>query len=261
MADEPPNGAGAPTSGEEPAGGTRQGAKEAARRATRASMIEAATRMLLENPGADPLTSLRATDVAARAEPPRTTGAFYNIWPTQADFRSDLLEHVLSLERFQVGERTTAAIAASVVAEPFDLAEVVRLAANLNAEGLRTDPAMRLKQSLWSRYAVDDDVRTGLAGFYTAISQSLCPLYEAVLARSGRRMRPEYDVDVLAVALASLVEGLTLRRAVQPEAVPDDVPPPPGVPLGSAAHDRPWSQFAALAYTILLAMSEPDPSA
>ena len=85
------------------------------------------------------------------------------------------------------------------------------------------------------------------------------PGYEEVLRRAGRRMAPPFTVRTLSLAVGSLFDGLTLRRAVDPDTVPDDLGPPPGVPAASS--DERWDTFSALAHVLLMGMTEPDPTA
>ena len=208
--------------------------------------------MLCEAPAADPIGALKPVEVARRADPPRTSGAFYNIWHTQAEFRRDLLQHVLSVERFEVGGPTVDTVADQVEQADFSLAETVRVAANLNFDGLKDDSSMRLKQALWSRHDCDPQISELIRGLYAGINTMLGPVYEAALTRAGRRMRPPYTIDHLATALAALEEGLHMRWTVQPESVPDDLGPGAGE-LGEGR----WNLFSSVAYLIVTGMSEP----
>ncbi|HEX2806935.1 MAG TPA: TetR family transcriptional regulator C-terminal domain-containing protein [Kineosporiaceae bacterium] len=151
-------------------------------------------------------------------------------------------------------ERTRRVLGESLQRPDLSLADVIRAAANLNFEGLKNEPAMRLQQALWSQHATDPEVRDRVGALYVAISQALVPLYSALLDRSRRRMKPPYDVENLAVVLAALVEGLVVRWSVDPDAVPDDLGPPPGV---EPVEGEPWGTFASITYLIFMAMTEP----
>ena len=245
--------------------------KTAAKQATRAALLQAATELLFEAPSADPIGALRPVDVVRRAVPPRSNGAFYNIWPTQADFRRDLLHHALSAERIEVGDETSNAAVSLLTRPDFSLEETIRVAATLNFEGLKADPALRLKQALWTRHSADPEIRELLAALYDGATAMLVPMYTAALGRAGRRMRGTYTVAQLAVALTGLAEGLHLRWAVQPSAVPDDVGPPPDLERrpDEEVDDRPgdgeagggqWNLFASMAYVVITGMTEPIPS-
>lgn len=234
------------------------GAKQAARDSTRAALLEAATAILLEHPAADVLRTLKPQAVARRAEPPRTTGAFYNIWATQEDFRRDLLGHLLSLERFGADQATIEALGAAVADPDFDLDETSRVAATISFEGNKGDPAFLLQMSLLTQPGPDPEVRAGLRRLYQDLTAAGLEAYTPVLRRAGLRVKEPFTLEHLAVALSALEEGLVLRWSVVPEAVPDEVGPPPGV---AAAPDRPWGLFAALAHVLVTGMTEPDPDA
>jgi BetI-type transcriptional repressor, C-terminal len=234
--------------------GQPRSAKRAAREATEAAMLTAATRMLLESPATDVLATLKPVEIARRSVPPRTTGAFYNIWPTQADFRRAVLDHVLSLDRFPADRATTEQFDALLDRPDLDVEEAVRVTANLAFEGQRTEPAVRLQLALWTQVETDPEVRERLELLYSDISDSLVPRYVRLLERSGRRMSPPFTPETLAVALTALVEGLHLRWAVDPDAVTDDLGTPPGV---TGVEERRWSTFAALVRVLLAGMTEP----
>ncbi len=73
------------------------------------------------------------------------------------------------------------------------------------------------------------------------------PTYAHVFEALGRRMRPEWTVDDLAVSLTALVQGLLMRAVVDPDSVHDSTPD--GV-------ER-WSFFARVALELVFALSEP----
>jgi hypothetical protein len=233
--------------------------KAAAKQATRLALLAAATELLFHSPAPDPIEALRPVEIVRRAEPPRTTGAFYNIWPTHADFRRDLLHHLLRLEQYRhTHDAIVDGLGGTLAEDGQDVAETVRLAANLGFERFAAEPAQRFKQAIWAASGTDPDVRTLIAEIYSSVSDTMIPLYQRLLAATGRQMRAPHTLEELAVVLAALHEGLALRWSVQPEAAPDG--PPPAVARGAGPQpgdDRRWSQFASTAFTLFMAMSEP----
>lgn len=227
-------------------------AKAAARAATRASLLEAATRLILRSPAADPIGALRPVEVVRTAEPPRSNGAFYNIWPTQTDFRQDLLRHLLSVERVEVGGETVDTATALLTSADFDLVEAFRVLGNLNFQGIRDDPSYQLKQALWTRHREDPEIGELLGALYAGVTRMLTPMYAGLLHRSGRRMKDPYTLEHLAVALTALAEGVHTRWAVEPSAAPE-VPPPAAM---AAENDGRWTFFASVGLTTFLAMTE-----
>jgi len=226
--------------------------KAAARAATRLALLESAQRLLLESPAADPVGALKPSQIARGAQPARTTGAFYHIWPTLQAFRDELLEFVLSADRIAVGTPTVDAAVQLAGCGDRSLAEIIRVAGNLNFDGLPDDPGLLLKHALWSRHRTEPRVRELLAGLYDGVREQMTPMYETVLATTGRRMRPPYTLDLLLVVLAALGEGLHLRSSVDPDAVPEF-----GADVDPDGQDRRWTTFAAVAHLVVLGMTEP----
>lgn len=230
--------------------------KRAAREASEAAMLAAATRMLLQGPVTDVLAGLRPVEVARQSDPPRTTGAFYNIWPSQADFRRALLDHLLSPDRLQ-GDRTlTGPMDAAARGPAVDVHETVRVSTNLNFDRLKDDPGFRLQHALWTQAGTDPEVRERLRTFYATLSERLVPRYAVLLQRSGLRLRPPFTEETMAVAIAALMEGLCMRWAIDPGSIPDDLGAPPGAP---SSPDQRWSMFGALVHVLVTGMTEPVP--
>jgi hypothetical protein len=237
----------------------RTGGKlEAARAATTESLLRAGAELLADNPVGDVLSQLKATAIAARAG--RTTGAFFNIWPTQDAYRTALLGWIRQ-ERVHSRRAVEQENAAVLKAQGPDvrLTEIVRGAANANFRALMADPMTRLEIALWafaaSRSDVEDESTAkarGEAGdylraLYDEVDRDLVPTYTYVLDALGRRMRPGWTVDDLAVSLTALVQGLLMRAVVDPDSVPDSPP-------GDAQR---WSFFARVALELVHTMSEP----
>jgi hypothetical protein len=224
-------------------------AKQAARAASEAAMLAAATRMLLESPTTDVLASLKPVEVARRSTPARTTGAFYNIWPTQADFRRALLNHLVSIDRFRFDRRHTEALDALLGEPDADMHEILRVMANAISSELRQDPVIRLHQALRLQARADPEVRSAMGVLYSSFTESFAPRIAVILERSGRRLRQPATPEAVVVAFAALVEGLHLRWLVDPGAVPGAVSLP-----GDPRH---WSLLAHLADTLLTGLTEP----
>jgi hypothetical protein len=229
----------------------RPSAKRAARQATQAAMLASATRILLESPRSDVLGTLKPVEIARRCDPPRTTGAFYNIWATHAEFHRDLLDHLLSMDRF-TGDRTTLEMLGSFLDHAdMSVPEIFRIAARYNFDELKGEPAAVLQLALWTQHH-DPAIRERLRCLYGAINDSLHPLYSRVLVKAGRRMRKPYDVQMLTTTITALVEGFLLRWAVDPDALPEGLDAPPGVD-----GPEPWELFGTASYLLFESMTEP----
>ncbi|MFF0009756.1 TetR/AcrR family transcriptional regulator [Streptomyces tibetensis] len=231
--------------------------KAQAKLETREAMLEEGAKVLREMPVGDILSHVKAVDIAERAG--KTTGAFYNIWKDQDEYRKDLIRHVLSPERFRVKFEIRQELDKRIQAPGVDLAELIRDMANKNFKGLEHEPYMALQLALWAKHSTNHDaVGEYVGSLYQGLNSELVPRFEVLLNAQGRRMRqPPYTVEHLAVVLMALIEGLHIRWAVDPGAVPDDLgAPPSGVEVSDQG---PWGLFAAAAYALVLAMTEEVP--
>jgi hypothetical protein len=105
----------------------------------------------------------------------------------------------------------------------------------------------------------------------------------------GRRIRPPFTPETFAVTITALVQGLSLRVTIEPDAVPQDLRGLPGACTEQAAVAQPhgaahagtgtcepqntgegkgtcdgkgtcehtWDLFSAVTWTLLTSMSEP----
>ena len=231
--------------------------KDAARKASERAMLEAAAEMLWESPVGDIFSDLKPVDIARRADPPRTTGSFYNIWPTQTRFREAFVNYLLSLEHFRAERDAQSTIEELLASPDFDLAELIRVAGNKYFDGLKGEPVMRIQLALWTKADGNPQIRERLKALYDDVASAMIPLYETMVARAGRRMRAPYTVHDLAVVLAALVEGLHIRWAIDHDAIAEDLGAPPGAP---AENGRPWGTFSSVAHIVVKGMTEPLPT-
>lgn len=227
--------------------------KAQARQESRDAMLEVGAEILRGAPFEEVLNKIKATEVARGAG--RTTGAFYNIWKDQRDYRRDLIAYVLSPARFRVDGDTRHEIADQLSRPEFDLVELIRVAANLNFDGVKDEPYMPLQYALVASLVTNRDVHAELKRMYDELNDGLVPLYEAMLERSRRTMCRPYTVRTLAIVMMALAEGLHIRWMVDAGAVPDDVGgPPPGAIQNDGER---WGLFAACVYPLFMAMTEP----
>jgi AcrR family transcriptional regulator len=222
---------------------------------TRASLLEAGADLLREQPVGDVLTQVKARLVAQRAG--RTIGAFYHHWDTQDAYQRDLLAYVLDPARIPSTGEAVEAVAAGF-RHGLPAAEMLRVAARQNFESVQADPYVPLWSALWARHT-DDHVRTLLHDHYGAVTAQLLPVYEALFAAFGRVPRPPFTTEMFAVAVTALNQGLAMRVAIEPGAVPVDLPAPPAAapPEDGDAVPAHWDLFGALVLTLLDAMTEP----
>jgi AcrR family transcriptional regulator len=231
-----------------------------ARERTRQALLDAGAALLREMPVDELLSQVKVKDVARRAG--LTPGAVYHYWENQEAFRLALLERILEPARFRVQGELEGLVAA--IGREADrpgemtLRGMTRIGGRENFDSaLRNASTSQLQFSLWAKHD-DDQVASLLRDLYRSGTTDIVSLYEQVVAAAGRRFRPPFDAGSLAVVLTALVEGLVMRRVVDPDAVPDDLTSVPRM-LGEPEDpgEGPWDLFSTAAYFLAGAMTEP----
>lgn len=215
----------------------------------RRQLLEAGRDHLHENPLGAPLDHVRIADIVARLG--LSIGAVYHYWETQDDYRDDLLELLLSPEQlpavFHAGQAVGDAVAA---AETFE--ELIRTSAEISFAGL-AESADR-ERLTWALMAHDDPgINTRLGDQSAEVGRRWASLFVEYFPRYGLEPRPPFTHDSIAVVLMGMVQGLHIRRTIDPEVV--------GGELGDG-----WDLFAAAALAFLIGATRPtaarsDPAA
>jgi AcrR family transcriptional regulator len=214
---------------------------------TRAALLEAGAGLLREEPVGAVLSQLTARAVVDRAG--RTTGAFFHHWPSQAAYQHDLLAYVLEPVRIQsTGEAVDAVLGG--LKGGGDPIRVLGEAARGNFESVRADPFVPLWHALWARHGSDPYVRDLLRENMQWVTARVVPVIEAVVEASERRLRPPFTADDVAVLVTALVQGLSLRAAIEPERVPVRS-------AGDQDDDAGWDLVATTVTTLFEAITEP----
>lgn len=199
-------------------------------------MLRAATELVTRATGgtddeliADVLAGVRVTDVVAEATEivradlgeknlaPMTTGALYQVWPTQPDFQADLALHIAQLQGDVVPNPSTTS---ELMDEGLPLHEVLRRTIGEAFAFQREDPVFRVMLGFYQR-AENPRLRSTLRESYAVFGVQAHDAWSAILERYGLRMRPPFEVDDLATAVAALIEGLTLRWIAEPDRLRD----------------------------------------
>jgi AcrR family transcriptional regulator len=214
---------------------------------TRAALLDAGAGLLREEPVGSVLSQLTARAVADRAG--RTTGAFFHHWRNQEAYHHDLLAYVLEPARIKSTTEAVDAVMDGLKAGG-DPVQVLEAAARGNFESVRTDPFVPLWHALWARHRSDDHVRDLLLDNIQWVTAQVTPVLAAVVEASGRQLRPPFTADSLAVVVTGLVQGLSLRAAIEPERVPVRS-------ADAGADDDSWDLLATTVVTLFEAVTEP----
>lgn len=226
---------------------------------TRNLLLDTAIRLLtyrITGNGAgslNPLAGVLLTDVIDEANREQqaanpkarkmTTGAAYNIWPSQLDFQLELTAHVLEATATPGMERVRGA-ALSALAQQLPWQQVLAETIEVDFRESFAEPAMFLMIGLEALMAPQDLAASEGPAKERYVAQT-GELLSAILAYSGRRLRRGRVIDDLVWAIEALESGYLLRMRVDPD-----------VPLRPSADG--YSALAAAAIGIVEAFTETD---
>jgi hypothetical protein len=182
------------------------------------------------------LAHVRLTDVAAeatrivRAELPAdsdgsaatvTTGAIYQVWPSQSDFQADLLFYIAELYASSdsvVDELPPMIASAAASGQP--AAEALRLIIARSFEYTRSS-ALFYTSLCFYKHSADERVGQAMRRCTEAFVEGIRPVWQQLLDAYGLQVRSPYTVDNLAIAVGALIEGLSLAWVSSPELTDD----------------------------------------
>lgn len=186
--------------------------------ATRMLLLDTATEMIFEQPGATGLDSLRLADVVARAG--RTLGSAYQIWghgQGQAAFRDELTRHVA---RIAVTDPTATIAMLRSLPEATTLPELLAAATEHYLDLFEREGASwSVGLSLMAAAPYRDDLRAILRDELAVTLDEYTAVFRDLLDGFGLRMRGGRPVQDLVTALNAIVNGFFLRTRLKPETV------------------------------------------
>ncbi|MGL4298166.1 MAG: TetR family transcriptional regulator C-terminal domain-containing protein [Candidatus Neomicrothrix subdominans] len=135
----------------------------------------------------------------------------------------NLAEHWLDPERTGATRELAAAMKASVLETPeVDPVRTIKAMCEVYFADVATQPIAEVQLALWVGRD-DPEVADQLRSIYRHLDDIVADLFDSLLSHWGRKMRPGFSTATLAACMGALVEGLVVRRAVDPEAVTDDL--------------------------------------
>jgi len=155
-----------------------------------------------------------------------TTGGFYRRWSTKAEFYADLVRYILDNSRMRNGtpEQRSRELVMRLADRP-TFGEFVHAAASGEMESIKDDPAYAIQLHMWAATRTHEWVRDLMASGYADATDHWSDAYRLVLSLYHMELRPGFDERRLAVLLTALLDGLALRRGIQPDAVDDELFP------------------------------------
>lgn len=223
------------------AGSGRRATKSAE---SRRRLLESGREMVLEAPIPDLLGHIRLSDVARRADV--STGALYHYWESQDAYRADLLADLLSPRRYPMRESIDEMVR-DAAEGGITLRQLIQYVCEENVDQFFGNPDFRVQIAMW--LSSDPGIRVRLSEQYGRVGGEWVDFYRTVFEVYGLRMREPFTFEHLATLLTGLLEGLILRAAVQPSAVPLSG-------IGTPDGDD-WSLFSSAVLAMLPGMTQP----
>lgn len=205
--------------------------KRRTREETRALLHDAALRVVLARSNGDrsastnPLAGIRITDALEevnrylREHDPNatemTTGAVYNIWPSQEDFQAAMLDFVMVSSGLPQIERVRAALTDGL-AEGLDWRELVARCFGVDFDVSFDEPSMFLMigvSALASPQRVAESNEEGNRAYVAETGRIL----RRIIRHGGRRMAPGRTIEDLVWAIEAIEVGYLIRRRTNPE--------------------------------------------
>ena len=135
----------------------------------------------------------------------------------------NLAEHWLHPERTGATRELAAAMKASVVEAPeVDPVQTIKAMCEVYFADVAAQPVAEVQLALWVGRN-DPEIRDQLQSMYGHLDEIVADLFDSLLSHWSRKMRPGFTTATLAACMGALVEGLVVRRAVDPDAVTDDL--------------------------------------
>lgn len=193
----------------------------------------------------DRATDLVRQDSGDRNAPAVTTGAVYNLWPTQADFQADLLLHIADIQATAVVdvERGRALYQASAAAG-VPLSEVLRILVDRVRRQHQGDALFAVELG-FSASAADPRVQRALRHRQDAFLAIAEPTWQSLLDAYHLQPRPPYTIHHLTVAVAAQLVGSVVLWYANPDIDADP------------ADEEGWGLTARAAAAVFDAMTMP----
>lgn len=166
------------------------------------ALLEAGAQLLAEAPIHKTLRSITAREVARRAG--KTTGSFYNYWPTQDDFCADLVDRVLRPDPSPQSD-------SGQLAEPSDESSLPAMLTAMFDQHVRVDQ-FRL-YLVMAGFGNDTHVAAALQRRADELERRVVATVERTMSAEGLELREGLSASDLAMVLAALADGFGIRCA------------------------------------------------
>jgi AcrR family transcriptional regulator len=197
-----------------PSGGRTEQAEQ-----TRQRLLEAGLRMLRDEPAERLFDHLHAKAISSRASV--STGSFYHHFASQDGYIGSLLEYALANQKNPPFAQAVAAFE-DQLALGASFLDAITVSCARVMEWQQTNHTFQLQMAVWARSQRDTAMIKRLDRMYRMVEDETSEYYDVILKLVGREMRPPFVVADLGGTFTAIFEGLSVRRAVSPVAVPAD---------------------------------------
>lgn len=187
---------------------------------TRRRLLDAGLDLLRTGSVGNVMSQVKAAKVARHAG--LTQGAFFHHWPTQDAYLEELFDHALACDRFEWTNRIAADSLEELTAGG-DLEVLTRRIAAELVAGLSDDVSFQVQVGLWARADVDEVVAGRLHRLYADTDRRFGELFREALETRGMRARPGHSYEEMARIANAILEGLVVRRRIDPDLVPPEL--------------------------------------
>lgn len=183
---------------------------------TRVLLLEAG-RELLRREGLPGAINIRLSDVLDEVN--LTSGAAYNVWPSQDDFQEELALHLV--ENFSWSTRVVQQLLESAHEGASDPEALIREVSLAYYRLLIHEPDFYLALQFWAVRELDVELESAIRCGYVRLQRNLVEFFVKALAGFEVEIRPPYSIDDITVAVTALTEGMALRAKFDPAATRD----------------------------------------
>lgn len=184
---------------------------------TRESMLEAGLAMLRDAPADHLFERLQAQAISARAGV--TTGSFYHHFDGQDGFVAALLEYALAKDHNPPFAEAVKSFEAQLTAGASFLDALTASCTHV-LDWQTANPTFALQLAVTAKSHRDPALAKRLERMYRQVEAEMDGYYQAILTLLGREMRPPFTLTDLTGTVMAMFEGLSIRRMVNPAAIP-----------------------------------------
>ncbi len=176
---------------------------------TRELILEAGAGLLAETGFTISTGELSLIDACRRAGL-STAGSGYKIWPTQQEFRVDVLRHALSVGNDEMLDFEELASPGPDGEMP-SLVELIRRVGQASADQTIGTDAFAQFMAVTSAARSDPELQQLVDHDHDVTAKRMVAMYDALLVFYELEMVPPYDVTALMAALEALVNGFAMH--------------------------------------------------